>query len=107
MSREHDGHADWNLGHIIYENDPQFEEAIDNGSIVHNFVIAVHGSRKRSHHPSKCLDRHFYTSAKAAWGSEQDAINAECSFGQILHQETQYCSDFHALEFRPLFQAQQ
>jgi GTP-binding protein len=30
-----------------------------------------------------------------------------CGFGQILHLETQYCSDFHAHEFRPLFQRRQ
>jgi hypothetical protein len=104
MSRKHDGHTEWNFRNIIDENDSQLQEAIHYCAIVHDLVIAVDGSGKRSHHPGKCFDRHFNTCAKAAWGSEQDAINAVHRFRHILHLETQYCSVFHALEFRPLFQ---
>lgn len=104
MGREHDWHADWNFGNIVDEDDSQLQKAIYNCAIVHDLVIAVNGSRKGSHHPSERLDCHLYTCTKAAWGSEQDAINAANRFRRILHLETQYCSVFHALEFRPLFQ---
>ncbi len=75
MCRQHDRTTLWHFADVVNEDHATFGEAIDDDLVVHDLVIAVHRSIKRSYHPRECLDCHLDAGAKTTRRGEQHSIN--------------------------------
>ena len=55
--------------------DPSLFESVDDGLVVHDLVIAVHGRLEDVDHPRQRLDCHLDTGAEPAWFGKKNSID--------------------------------
>lgn len=76
VSRQHDGGALGHLGHVIDEDHTLLLEALHHAGVVHDLVVAVHGSLMGTDQPGQRLDGHLHTCAEAARRGQQHRLHA-------------------------------